>query len=172
MHFFYVIHPLDHFVKFIRNVLSSDEQNDLSGCHLALTVQSVCLTLNRYGHTYFGKTSKVHKHYSCIDKSDSFYNASYSSMILSHQYSYYYFFVRIGRKKSFDLTPRPNRFLKQMGNFCRHLLPTCAILYPWVRSFANVFQIIVYLTTIYSPMVASNFSLLLLSSLTLSTKVI
>ena len=116
MHFFYVIHPLDHFVKFIRNVLSSDEQNDLSGCHLALTVQSVCLTLNRYGHTYFGKTSKLHKHYSCIDKSDSFYNASYSSMILSHQYSYYYFFVRIGRKKLwFD--PKAKQISQTNGQF-------------------------------------------------------
>ena len=116
MRFFYVIYLLDHFVKFIRNVLSSDEQNDLSGCHLALTVQSVCLTLNRYGHTYFGKTSKVHKHYSCIDKSDSFYNASYSSMILSHQYSYYYFFVRIGRKKLwFD--PKAKQISQTNGQF-------------------------------------------------------
>ena len=116
MRFFYVIYLLDHFVKFIRNVLSSDEQNNLSGCHLALTVQSVCLTLNRYGHTYFGKTSKVHKHISCIDKSDSFYNASYSSMILSHQYSYYYFFVRIGRKKLwFD--PKAKQISQTNGQF-------------------------------------------------------
>ena len=116
MRFFDVIYLLDHFVKFIRNVLSSDEQNDLSGCHLALTVQSVCLTLNRYGHTYFGKTSKVHKHISCIDKSDSFYNASYSSMILSHQYSYYYFFVRIGRKKLwFD--PKAKQISQTNGQF-------------------------------------------------------
>ena len=116
MRFFNVIYLLDHFVKFIRNVLSSDEQNDLSGCHLALTVQSVCLTLNRYGHTYFGKTSKVHKHISCIDKSDSFYNASYSSMILSHQYSYYYFFVRIGRKKLwFD--PKAKQISQTNGQF-------------------------------------------------------
>ena len=116
MRFFYVIYLLDHFVKFIRNVLSSDEQNDLSGCHLALTVQSVCLTLNRYGNTYFGKTSKLHKHYSCIDKSDSFYNASYSSMILSHQYSYYYFFVRIGRKKLwFD--PKAKQISQTNGQF-------------------------------------------------------
>ena len=116
MRFFNVIYLLDHFVKFIRNVLSSDEQNDLSGCHLALTVQSVCLTLNRYGHTYFGKTSKVHKHFSCIDKSDSFYNASYSSMILSHQYSYYYFFVRIGRKKLwFD--PKAKQISQTNGQF-------------------------------------------------------
>ena len=116
MRFFNVIYLLDHFVKFIRNVLSSDEENDLSGCHLALTVQSVCLTLNRYGHTYFGKTSKVHKHISCIDKSDSFYNASYSSMILSHQYSYYYFFVRIGRKKLwFD--PKAKQISQTNGQF-------------------------------------------------------
>ena len=116
MRFFNVIYLLDHFVKFIRNVLSADEQNDLSGCHLALTVQSVCLTLNRYGHTYFGKTSKVHKHISCIDKSDSFYNASYSSMILSHQYSYYYFFVRIGRKKLwFD--PKAKQISQTNGQF-------------------------------------------------------
>ena len=116
MRFFKVIYLLDHFVKFIRNVLSSDEQNNLSGCHLALTVQSVCFTLNRYGRTYFGKTSKVHKHYSCIDKSDSFYNASYSSMILSHQYSYYYFFVRIGRKKLwFD--PKAKQISQTNGQF-------------------------------------------------------
>ena len=116
MRFFYVIYFLDHFVKFIRNILSSDEQNDLSGCHLALTVQSVCLTLNRYGNTYFGKTSKLHKHYCCIDKSDSFYNASYSSMILSHQYSYYYFFVRIGRKKLwFD--PKAKQISQTNGQF-------------------------------------------------------
>ena len=117
MHFFYVIHLLDHFVKFIWNVLSSDEQNDLSGCHLALTVQSVCLTLNRYGHTYFGKTSKVHKHYSCIDKSDSFYNASYSSMILSHQYSYYYFLVRIQRRKKLLFDPKAKQISQTNGQF-------------------------------------------------------
>ena len=117
MRFFNVIYLLDHFVKFIRNVLSSDEQNDLSGCHLALTVQSVCLTINRYGHTYFGKTSKVHKHISCIDKSDSFYNASYSSMILSHQYSYYYFFVRIQRRKKLWFDPKAKQISQTNGQF-------------------------------------------------------
>ena len=76
----------------------------------------VCLTLNGYGHEYFEKQGKFIGISKCIDKSDSFYNASYSSMILSHQYSYYYFFVRIGRKKLwFD--PKAKQISQTNGQF-------------------------------------------------------
>ena len=81
----------------------------------------------------FWKTSKVCRH-SVIDKSDSFHNASFKPMILSHQYSLLLFRTHL-KKKELRIDPKAKKISQTNGQFLSSFI-TYFYVIPYFHEFS------------------------------------